>query len=85
LQSLKFRIHDYIRQARTLKDFEAEFYDLISLPIEFAIDEVENQYELFQERIDKKLKESVQVVTDQKPSARELLEETIWNMLVHRK
>jgi nucleoside-diphosphate-sugar epimerase len=85
LQALKFRIQDYIRQARTLKDFEDQFYDLISLPIEFAIDEVENQYEIFQERSDKESRKVMEVPVEPTPSARELLEETIWNMLVHRK
>ncbi|MCK4558631.1 MAG: NAD(P)-dependent oxidoreductase [Calditrichia bacterium] len=69
----------------TLKSFKKEIYDFITLPLNFAIDEVELQYQhyLSYQREEKEVPESAMDINQQ--TARDLLEETIWKCLVHRK
>ncbi len=69
----------------TVESFHKEIYDFITLPLKFATDEVDLQYKQFlsYEREEKEMPESAPSLTPQ--SARDLLEETIWKCLVHRK
>ena len=69
----------------TFKSFKKEIYDFITMPINFAIDEVELQYQQFlsYQREGKEIPKDIEQLTPQ--TARDLLEETIWKCLVHRK
>jgi len=85
LKHLNTAILNFLLRIEELKSYRSEFYNYISLPVEFAIDEVEQQYQLFlQGEPIKKDISSSEISTPEK-SAREQLEETIWNCLVQRK
>jgi nucleoside-diphosphate-sugar epimerase len=78
LKKINNEIIDYLMQVELIKDFKKEFYDFITLPIEFGIDEVERQYKsIDQEKISSEKEEA--------KTPREKLEETIWSCLVNRK
>lgn len=70
----------------TLESFKKEIYDFITLPINFAIDEVELQYQQYlnYQKEGVKIPEGTEQELSPK-SARNLLEETIWKCLVYRK
>jgi len=85
LKQLNRVILNYLDSVGDLKSFRGEFYNYVSLPIEFAIDEIEQQYQLF-------LQGGAVISAQSQPeperyekTAREQLEETIWNCLVQRK
>lgn len=85
LRSLNEHTIKQLSQRSDLKQFRSELYDYITLPIEFGIDEAEQQYESYKkEPMIKTKKEEVEIKTEIK-SAREALEETIWQCLVQRK
>jgi hypothetical protein len=69
----------------TVTGFQKEIYDFITLPLKFATDEVDLQYRQFlsYKKDDKELPEVSSNLTSR--SARDMLEETIWKCLVHRK
>ena len=83
LRSFNNIILSYLQTKQELREFQSKFYDYITMPIEFAIDEIEHQYILYQQK-GAEIFQEIQA-DPQKQSARELLEETIWNCLVHRK
>jgi nucleoside-diphosphate-sugar epimerase len=83
LKSFNNIILRYLQNTEKLREFQSKFYDYITMPIEFGIDEIEHQYILYQQK-GKEIVREIQADPD-KQSARELLEETIWNCLVHRK
>jgi hypothetical protein len=83
LKSFNTIILNYLQNQEKLREFQSKFYDYITMPIEFGIDEIEHQYTLFQEK-GMDLTKSIESDPDTQ-SAREALEETIWNCLVHRK
>ena len=85
LHSFKDIITDYLNQSAKVRVFHHLFYDYVSMPIAFGIDEVEYQYTLFEQRGSTRKSITNIDVSSVAPSARELLEETIWNCLVHRK
>ena len=70
----------------TLENFKREIYDFITLPINFAIDEVELQYKQFL-LYKEKNKESFEGknIREKPKTNRDFLEDTIWQCLVHRK
>lgn len=70
----------------TLESFKKEIYDYITMPINFAIDEVELQYQQYL-NYQKEGKKPPDVPNHQniQRTAKNLLEETIWKCLVYRK
>ncbi|MEA1979992.1 MAG: NAD-dependent epimerase/dehydratase family protein [candidate division Zixibacteria bacterium] len=82
---LNLLIKERLRKLEKFRQFDREIYDTVSTPIEFGIDEVEYQYHLFQKPdLWKQSKEQATTPLSAK-TAREQLEETIWNCLVQRK
>jgi hypothetical protein len=55
------------------------------LPIEFGIDEAEQQYNNFVNNNKSSIKTEEHYISEEKASAKQLLEETIWSCLVNRK
>jgi hypothetical protein len=73
---------EYLKNSEQLREFHTKFYDYITMPIEFGIDEIDYQYAKSQEQGSL---DSEQDMTDaEKKSARESLEDTIWKSLVNR-
>ncbi len=68
-----------------LKRFTRELYDVITMPIELGMEEVRGQYERFLEGGAIAPEEVAEAAGPKEPSARELLESTIWNCLVQRR
>lgn len=85
LYSFKDIINDYLDRSPKVHIFRHLFYDYVSMPIAFGIDEVEYQYALFEQRGSTRKSMTKIEASTVAPSARELLEETIWSCLVHRK
>jgi nucleoside-diphosphate-sugar epimerase len=85
LRLLNTAIMNYLQSVAELKPFRGEFYNFISLPIEFAIDEVEQQYQLFLQGGPAQPVAPLSESGEHEKTAREQLEETIWNCLVQRK
>ena len=85
LKLLNTAIMNYLHTVEELKPFRTEFYNFISLPIEFAIDEVEQQYQLFLQGGSPRPASPPAEYGEHEKTAREQLEETIWNCLVQRK
>jgi hypothetical protein len=84
LRQLNSTILNYLEKIPELNAFRADFYNLVSLPIEFAIDEVEQQYQLFLQGETARAVVPIPELSQPEKSAREQLEETIWNCLVQR-
>ena len=85
LKIINKEIIEYLKTQKQLDKFEKEFYFYITLPIEFGIDEAEQQFKSFQIKpAEEKIIEEKVITADQNES-RKLLEETIWNCLVNRK
>lgn len=85
LKIIKKEIIEYLKTQKQLAKFEKEFYFYITLPIEFGIDEAEQQYQSFQFKLVEEKKLEEKVITADQNESRKLLEETIWNCLVNRK
>jgi hypothetical protein len=85
LKHLNSAILNYLGKIDILKPFRNKFYDYISLPVEFAIDEVEQQYQLFLQGVPARKDTMPSLATGIEMNARQQLEETIWNCLVQRK
>jgi len=85
LKKVNDEITGWLKQLEHLQNFTKEIFDFITLPIEFGIDEVEQQYRnfIFIPGNAEELKK--EITTSQIKSSRELLEETIWSCLVNRK
>jgi len=85
LHNLNDIIIDYLNHTEKVQIFRNQFYDYVSMPLIFGIDEIEHQNTIFEQRRSTRVAagEVTTVPVDQ--SARELLEETIWSCLVHRK
>ncbi len=65
---------------------ESEVYQRITIPIEFAKDEVREQYARFLEGVeDEELAPPGEAPAEPPLAGRQALEETIWSLLVHRK
>jgi len=75
----------YLKTQQHLEKYEKEFYFYITLPIEFGIDEAEQQFQSFQFKPEAEVKKEVEVLSIEQNESRKLLEETIWNCLVNRK
>jgi hypothetical protein len=75
----------FLNESKKVQIFRNLFYDYISMPITFGIDEIEYQYAVFEQRGSTREAFKRIDVSTVEPSARELLEETIWSCLVHRK
>jgi nucleoside-diphosphate-sugar epimerase len=85
LKKINDEIIEQLRQTDYLKKFEREFFSYITLPIEFGIDEAERQYNSFIQRSSTDFTNEKERMMEEQRSAREKLEETIWDCLVHRK
>ena len=69
----------------TVESFQEEIYDYITLPLKFASDEVDLQYKQFLSYKDEEIEISKAGEEISGQTARDLLEDTIWKCLVHRK
>jgi len=85
LRRLNEIILQFLNNIQVLKVFRDKFYDFVSMPLEFAIDEIEYQYQIFQQSPGTQRIQQIQELFPKERSAREQLEETIWNCLVQRK
>ena len=85
LQRLNDTTLEWLAGRGDLRGFRKEIYERVTVPIEFGMDEVRDQYERFlcepapaREAVD-------EVAPDAGRSQREMLEETIWKCLVQRR
>lgn len=85
LKTINNEVIGYLKSQSQLQKFEKEFYFYITLPIEFGIDEAEQQFQSFQFKPPQEKKREEEVLTADQNESRKLLEETIWNCLVNRK
>jgi nucleoside-diphosphate-sugar epimerase len=85
LKKINKEIIRQLKQIDSLKQFDKEFYDFITLPIDFGIDEAERQYNSFIQKPSEEILTEKGRMMEEQRTAREKLEETIWNILVHRK
>jgi nucleoside-diphosphate-sugar epimerase len=85
LKAINKEIIGFLKAQKHLEKFEKEFYFYITLPIEFGIDEAEQQFQSYQIKPPEKEEERGAVLTTEQNESRRLLEETIWNCLVNRK
>jgi nucleoside-diphosphate-sugar epimerase len=85
LKTINKEIIGFLKTQKHLEKIEKEFYFYITLPIEFGIDEAEQQFQSYQIKPPEKEEEKDAVLTTEQNESRRLLEETIWNCLVNRK
>lgn len=85
LKTINSEIIKHLKKFKQLQKFEKEFYFYITLPIEFGIDEAEQQFESFTNKSETDKHKQETVLTDDQNLSRKLLEETIWSCLVNRK
>lgn len=85
LKAINKEIIGFLKAQKHLEKFEKEFYFYITLPIEFGIDEAEQQFQSYQIKPHEKEEDKAAVLTTEQNESRRLLEETIWNCLVNRK
>jgi len=85
LKKINNEIIRHLKDIEQLRKYEREFYDFITLPIEFGIDEAERQYYMFMEKPSTEIINEKEIITEEQRNARQMLEETIWNCLAHRK
>jgi nucleoside-diphosphate-sugar epimerase len=85
LKIINKEIIEYLKTQKQLDGFEKEFYFYITLPIEFGIDEAEQQFQSFQIKPAEEKKIEEKIISVDQNESRKLLEETIWNCLVNRK
>lgn len=85
LKSIDKTIIAHLQSILSLSKYKNEFYFYITLPIEFGIDEVEQQFASFSSEplVEEPVEEKIE--SDEQMNAKKLLEETIWNCLVNRK
>jgi nucleoside-diphosphate-sugar epimerase len=85
LKLLNDSIMEALEHQEELKRFSRELYDMVTMPIELGMEEVRGQYERFLEEGEADTEGGVEPAGPEEPSARELLESTIWNCLVQRR
>jgi nucleoside-diphosphate-sugar epimerase len=85
LKSIDIEITRYLKTQKHLEKFEKEFYFYITLPIEFGIDEAEQQFQSYQLKPEEEEQKEAEVLSADQNESRKLLEETIWSCLVNRK
>ena len=68
-----------------IKKCRDKLYDFITMPIEFAIDELQQQHINYLHQKDGVRVELLNETKEEKGTSRSQLEETIWSCLVHRK
>ncbi len=85
LRKIEEGIIKYLNTDERVNKYRKELYDFITLPIDFALDEAEQQYHLYIHNIKTNNREEIQKQKSESASARESLEETIWSCLVNRK
>lgn len=85
LRNIDKTITAHLRSNSSLSKYQNEFYFYITLPIEFGIDEVEQQFTSFTAKIEVEELVEEKIQSDDQANAKKLLEETIWNCLVNRK
>ena len=77
IETTKLDIHE---------NFTREIYDFITLPINFAIDEVEIQYKQFLSyQNEQKGSFEDKEISEKLKTSKDFLEDTIWQCLVHKK
>ncbi|HUV31366.1 MAG TPA: NAD(P)-dependent oxidoreductase [Acidobacteriota bacterium] len=75
-----------LRRVEDLRPFVNQIYDFVSMPLEFGIDEIEQQHQLrLHELRGERGPSEAPAAIEPARSAREQLEETIWSCLVKRK
>ncbi len=82
LKNIEEEIFNRLNNIESLMKHKRDIYDHISLPIEFAIDELEQQYNIY---IKNSKKSEIPVISHIDETAKSQLEETIWICLVNRK
>lgn len=85
LRTINSEIINHLKKLKHLEKYENEFYFYITLPIEFGIDEAEQQFESYKNEPEEDKSQEVTVLSDEQTKSRKLLEETIWSCLVNRK
>lgn len=85
LKTINKVVINYLKTQKQLEKYEKEFYFYITLPIEFGIDEADQQFQSFQIKPEIEVKKELEVLSVDQNESRKLLEETIWNCLVNRK
>ncbi len=85
LHDLNDIIIDYLNHSEKVQVFQHQFYDYVSMPLIFGIDEIEHQNSIFEQRRSSRVAYGEIQTAPVEHSARELLEETIWSCLVHRR
>jgi hypothetical protein len=85
LRTINKEVIGYLKTQQHLEKYEKEFYFYLTLPIEFGIDEAEQQFQSFQFKPEAEVKKEVEVLSVEQSESKKLLEETIWSCLVNRK
>jgi len=85
LRTINNEVIGYLKTQKQLEKYEKEFYFYITVPIEFGIDEAEQQFQSYQSKPEAEVKKEVEVLSIEQNESRKLLEETIWSCLVNRK
>ena len=85
LRTINNEVIGYLKTQKQLEKYEKEFYFYITVPIEFGIDEAEQQFQSYQFKPEAEVKKEVEVLSIEQNESRILLEETIWSCLVNRK
>ena len=78
-------VREHLQMTSEFRKFSTEIHDAISMPIEFGIDEIRYQHQLFRQQSSPSQLEGMPTADASVRTAREQLEETIWNCLVQRK
>lgn len=85
LKTINYEIINHLKKLKYIVKHENELYFYITLPIEFGIDEAEQQFEAFKNKPEEDKHKEETVLSDEQNESRRLLEETIWSCLVNRK
>ena len=85
LRTINSEIINHLKKLKHIVKYENEFYFYITLPIEFGIDEAEQQFESYKNKPEEVNPPEETVLSDEQTQSRKLLEETIWSCLVNRK
>ena len=85
LKQLNDTVVGALTRTEGLKRLGQEIHDRITVPIDLGMEEVRGQYERFLEGGAVALEAPLEAAAAEQPSARELLESTIWSCLVQRR
>ena len=85
LKELEETVVKRLEKEDTKGELKNNLYDYISLPIDFAIDEIIQQYQNFKDEQNNVNLSIPSEETEDRVKKRSQLEETIWSCLVHRK